>query len=678
LAANATREQTGRTSKNQPALFVNAFNGAGFDHYEIFKELIRQGITPDKQIINNGNIISLEFSGIKFIDVSKHLNGTLKENLESLGCEIQKGDIDHNLSCRWEDTSDERKIEVIKYLKADVLGLKEIYDMMNRQIFNDYKMNISSYISTSSMTFNQWKKTVRENGFLIHLPTLEQEKGFRESVRGGRTYKSKHRFESESYQDIISKISEGKDVDLNSIEDYMIDADVVSLYPAAMIEEFPVGECYPLPSGSQYTATLTPAGHLHLDGAVGRQRMGIYRIEYKTNKNLSHSIGGRREDGALKWDLVDSEGWYTSIDIEDMLANGYEVKIFEGWYWKETQPVFKEYIQELFKKKEEEAAAGRKGSVVYTLAKLWMNGLYGKNIQRPIYTNTDMIKTTEEYWKFWGKHIVSDLTKIDTPEGNIWMVSGTPRIVLKKEKCITKPTQMGAFILAYSRRIMLNYIKEANPDFDISSSPADVLPLRRPAALLRSDSAQALRPMVEPQAEPSEDSRAEGASVRQLKQDFYYTDTDSLQMHARQAKLIKRLGDKSLGGITDDLGDKCKIIKGVWIAPKLYMLEYLKADDDGKCRKIHYHLRGKGLDKDKLKPEHFEKMDKGGFIPNTKDFQMKKIHINRNSKQTAIPQFSIIHYKKENEEDKSRLTRTVNKNKWAGRKFVDGGSLPWC
>tara|TARA_R110000851_G_scaffold136632_1_gene272256 strand:+ start:43 stop:3264 length:3222 start_codon:yes stop_codon:yes gene_type:complete len=631
-------------------LFLNAFNGANFDHYEIFKELVRRGITPEKQIINNGSIISLEFFNIKCIDVSKHLLGTLDQNLKSTGCEVQKGTLNHNLSKRWEVTDEPRKEEVIKYLKSDVLGLKELYDKVNIQVFTDYAMNLSSYISTSSMTFNQWKKHTKSSGYMIDLPTLKQEEGFRKSVRGGRTYKSKHRFKSEQYESFIKG-----EIDFNDIIDYMIDADVVSLYPAAMMEEFPVGNCEKLNTIEEQeiedeenfcrailNGTLKKKNTQDILSALRRKnkpkklkmqgKMGIYYIKYITNKNLAHSIGGRREDGALQWDLKDGEGWYTSIDIEDMIENNYQVEIIKGWFWRDTAPVFKEYIKELYKKKGDEAAAGRKGSVAYTLAKLWMNGLYGKNIQRPIYTNTILIETIEEYWKFWGKHTVTDLTPIESERATIWVISGTPRIVVTKEKCITKPTQMGAFILAYSRRIMLNYIKEANPDFCHDGT--------------------------------------EESKKRQLKQDFYYTDTDSLQMHKNQANLIKKLGNKELGGITDDLGDDCKIISGKWIAPKLYMLEYVKKGDP----KIHYHLRGKGLDKKKLKPEHFIKMDKGGSVTNTKDFQMKKLNFARNSKQVKIPQLSILHYT--DEENKSRLTRTVNKNKWIGRRFVEGGSLP--
>ena len=215
----------------------------------------------------------------------------------------------------------------------------------------------------------------------------------------------------------------------------------------------------------------------------------------------------------------------------------------------------------------------------------------------------------------------------------VWFVSGTPRVLEVKEKCITKPTQLGALILAYSRRIMLEYIKEANPYFE-----------------------------VDPLSPTYEEDK-----IKQIENDFYYTDTDSLQMHVKNAKLIERLGDKSLGGITDDLGDKCKIIRGLWIAPKLYMLEYIKKGD----KTLHYHFRGKGLSTAKLTVEVFENMDKGGSLTNTRDFQMKKVHVKRNSKQQGLTPFSILHL--------TDVSKIVNDKKWTGRNFKPGEnfSTPW-
>jgi hypothetical protein len=52
---------------------------------------------------------------------------------------------------------------------------------------------------------------------------------------------------------------------------------------------------------------------------------------------------------------------------------------------------------------------------------------------------------------------------------------------------------------------------------------------------------------------------------------YYYTGTDSIQIHQRNLKGIEL--NNEIGGISDDLGDNCKILYGGWIAPKLYFLE---------------------------------------------------------------------------------------------------------
>jgi hypothetical protein len=44
-----------------------------------------------------------------------------------------------------------------------------------------------------------------------------------------------------------------------------------------------------------------------------------------TNQNLIQSIGGRKEEGKLIWDLKDGTGYYTSVDIEDMNMCGYQI-----------------------------------------------------------------------------------------------------------------------------------------------------------------------------------------------------------------------------------------------------------------------------------------------------------------------------------------------------------------
>jgi hypothetical protein len=579
--------------------FINAFNGANFDHYFIYKEFIRRGIKPDKYIINNGSIIKFSFKTaygiIELFDLCKHLTGCLSDNLKSFDCKILKGDFDHELATTWETMSSTLRSSCLRYLEADVMGLKELFEKLNTDIFNTHKYNLTSYISTSSLSFNLWKENISGKHY-IKLPTLPEESAFRQSVRGGRTYKSKHRFKSKQYDAFVNGECQFEDID-----DYIIDADVVSLYPTAMAKyEFPVGEC-------RRTS--------HISG-----KMGIYKIAYEGNKNLQHSVGGRRDDkGALKWDLKASEGWYTSVDIEDMIENGYTINVIDGYCWDETAFIFKDYIENMFKQKQN----SKKGTVKYSLAKLFMNSLYGKMIQRPIYTVTKIITSNSEYWKFWGDNIITGVEMI----GCNWEVTGVPREIDRCEKSITKPTHLGSFILAYSRRIMLNYMKESNPHF------------------------------IHPQAN------------KRCIDDFFYTDTDSLQMHQTSAKKIASLGNKQLGGITDDLGENCKILKGIWIAPKLYMLEYIMGRPGRpQDRKIHYHFRGKGLNTSALTKSSFEKMDEGKSLTNVRAFQMKKIHMKRNSKQGHLTQFSIIHLKD--------IKKEVNLTPWNGRDFT--GNISIC
>jgi len=577
-------------------VIINAFNGANFDSYFLVADILKRGVP--NLTVNNGSIIGMKYSNIKMFDICKHLQGSLKSNLKEMKCDVQKGDFNHDLATRWEEMVEDLKTECLLYLRGDVMGLSELYGKVNTAIFDKYKVNITSYISTSSLTFNIWKSKMNKE--FIMLPTSEQETAFRQAVRGGRTYKSKHKFVSTDRESFLRG-----DTKFDDIKDYIVDADVVSLYPTAMAKyEYPVGDCIKL-SDTDIASNMLPAD----------AKIGIYEISYIANKNLAHAVGGRRDEtGKLWWDLTDSRGWYSSVDVEDMIANGYKITYHSGYYWTQTAPIFADYINELFADK----AKAEKGTATYTLAKLFMNALYGKMIQRPIYTKSAIIQTNSEYWKFWGQNTVNELTEV----GKYYHISGSPRDEQKQEKCITKPTHLGVFILAYSRRIMLNYMKEANPYFDC-----------------------ALR--------YSSNDRKE-----QLANDFYYTDTDSLQMHVSSVKRIARLGDKTLGGITDDLGD-ARILRGIWVAPKLYMLEYVKRGDS----KLHYHFRGKGLSNALLSVKAFESMGCGESLTSIRPFQMKRVHVKRTSYEVndEIGQFSILYAE--------NVSKTVNTTAWAGRCF---------
>jgi hypothetical protein len=95
-------------------------------------------------------------------------------------------------------------------------------------------------------------------------------------------------------------------------------------------------------------------------------------------------------------------------------------------------------------------------------------------------------------------------------------------------------------------------------------------------------------------------------------------------------------------------------------------LEYVEKKN-GK-ENVKYHLSGKGIPKEQLSLETFERMMKGQSIQVQVSRDFKRIHVNRNSKQMQCQNFSIAKLE--------ALTKTINKTLWKGRHFIDNASVP--
>jgi hypothetical protein len=598
------------TYHEKSKVYINAFNGSKFDHYEFVKKLNKmynenpQMIKLKELVLNNGAILKASVGNIDCFDISKHITGTLRQNLLELGCSVQKGDFDYSLGDDWEKMTDDDQSLCLQYLKGDVMGLKELSEKLNHSCFQSFGVNLYKYLSTSQLTYAVWVNFLyKESKNPIFLQTPEQEKFFRESIYGGRTYKYKNKFVSQQREEYISG-----NLTFEEIDDYLIDADVNSLYPAAMKNLFPTGTPRHLKPNFP---SVTYYNKLILEGE--KCPVGIFRIEYVTNKNLIDGILPRREDGRLIWDLKDHTGIYNSVDIDNALELGYKIKLVEGYYWEKTENVFDNYINYLYDFKKN----ANKGSAQYTLAKLMMNGLYGKTIQRPILDENVIIRLHEEFIKLHIKF--GGVAMRALSDGSFYLTYQDKDKLASK---ITKPCYLGSFILGYSRKIMLDYLQKSNPYFN--SDQFD----------------------------------------QQIANAPYYTDTDSIQIHKRNLNGLSL--NNEIGGISDDLGENCKILYGGWIAPKLYFLEYAEKTNDSE--EVKYHLRGKGIPKDQLTIEMFESMMTGKSINIEMQRNFKRIHVNRNSKQKDIDNFSILQL--------DALGKQINTVPWRGRHFIGNSSVP--
>ena len=510
-------------------------------------------------------------------DLYKHCSSKLETALKDWGCQISKGSIDHSLSTRWEETSQERKNQCLMYLKSDVLGLMELYNKQNQYYNEKYGIVLTDYITTSQATYDYWRTKLNDNK--IYIPTYEEDSFMRQSAYGGRTYPNKKCFKSTQYNNI-----KNGNIKYDDINDCIRDLDVVSLYPTAMLCDYPIGE--PIKT------------NIYQNG-----KMGIYHAKMIPNKKLlTPAVPRRTENGELVWDLNDCEGVWNSIDIENGIQYGYQFEIINGIYWDEKAPIFAETMNELFQAK----ANSIKGSAQYNVSKLWLNALYGKNLQRPIIESTEHINSQGELLAFTARHIITDVIQFDDKS---IIIQGSARSSEEQNNRVNKPSQNGSFILAYSRRIMLEWMKKTNP----------------------SDEMEKL---------------------------FYYTDTDSLLVHNSCMDNIQ-IG-KQLGDLSYDVNGK--IIKAEFIAPKLYHLEYITPNN-----KIEHIFKGKGCNTKQLNEEKFIEMLNGNEVETSFDFQIKKagFKLNSTQKQNGLSPLDRYHI-----DDNKKLTKALNKSIWNGRKFL--------
>ena len=158
--------------------------------------------------------------------------------------------------------------------------------------------------------------------------------------------------------------------------------------------------------------------------------------------------------------MEDGEGVYTSVDIQNSIDAGYKIEFIEKCLvWDNSADVFGEYITEFYKMKEEAERSGNK--VKRSVAKLMMNALYGKTLQKAIFNQTEIVNNIFEF-----NHFLLDK---QTKNFN-WMVLDDDHMIVsgeikneQKTRHITKPCQLGAFVTAYSRKLMLFFMKAMDP-----------------------------------------------------------------------------------------------------------------------------------------------------------------------------------------------------------------------
>lgn len=316
----------------------------------------------------------------------------------------------------------------------------------------------------------------------------------------------------------------------------------------------------------------------------------------------------------IEWNLIDGEGVYTSVDIQNAMENGYKIEFIGKClvYDSKSDSVFTEYIATFFKLKK--VAEESDQPVLRAVAKLLLNSLYGKMLQKAIFSTNQIINNPKDFNNFATLYELTDWKEL---KGGKLLISGEIKI---KENQINKPCQLGAFVTAYSRRLMLVYMKAIDPS---------------------------LTSMI-----------------------FTYSDTDSLHILGHHYEKLKQLGfidesdDCELGIMNNDVKQNGLIIKEKNLAPKSYRYEYINKKgyiaNEQDCV-----MKMKGIQTKTLKYEFYD--NQKAVVLQMQGLTKKGVKLTKQDKVNQLHHFSISNYKQD---------RTFYKNPWNTSNFKDNQWYP--
>ena len=458
------------------------------------------------------------------------------------------------------------------------------------------------------MGYQMWASKLEE---LIEIPDERKYKFIKKGTYGARCYPQKKSFVSQEFKQLRCQFK-GEQLyqELLKSKGFIFNADASSMYPASM-------------RGTDFMAVRYPVKFSRWSKSpkheFDNKRIGFYEIDYVPPNNIRVPRLPKRKVvngvfAGIEWDLLPGSGVYTSVDIEDAMKMGYEITfVNECLVWEATGDVFRDYIDCFYQMKR--TADAEKNDVKRNIAKLFMNSLYGKMLQKAIDQTTTIVNNVKDFNKFAGDYNINNFNDLNS---NKLLVSGVAKDFQEK---ITKPCEVGAVVLAYSRRIMQFYMKLIDPTF---------------------------RTFI-----------------------FTYTDTDSLHIIGEHYFKLKELGyilpkeQAKLCYMCSDIDHNGLIFNEKNLAPKLYTYSYI--NDQGEIKEgENAIMKSKGIPKKCLQKLFYD--DETAVTVPFNTLKTKNKTLTCADKQTGVKNFSIV---------SQDCKRTFYKSTWKGMQFVDNEWYPF-
>jgi len=485
---------------------IFAHNGGCFDN--IFVKGI-EGVTILDQIKNGGRLKQLKISYndkiFIFLDSYAFLQASLSKCCEYFGTE-KKADFDIiNKSHKWfaENT------DWIPYMEQDVYVLGQIMEK-----FEHYLSLFGESVTTSiGIPGVAWKLLCKNCHGLSKMYIAKDpvtRRFIKEACYGGRIMHYQKKFIAG-----VTHKSRG-----------LICLDGNSLFPSGMfIGKYPIGKHKILPKMNVFQL---------VDRYLDRGLLCLAEVEIDACNSRYPLIPYRTQQGNLIYRAGKFTGVYTSVDLLEAINDGMKItKFVRGLYWSQSGCIFKTLIKKLY---DDRIKFKKEGNPMEYVYKILLNSSYGK-----------FLEEIDTFFKFNDDNIKST----DNIRESVELKNGQTEYTIKHDYSIVKkPSQIAAFILSYSRKIMNNIIRKVGP------------------------------------------------------QNIFYGDTDSIYCTIESFEIIKGETNSDLCGFKNDYGEGILITQAYFLDLKRYYLEFNRPIKDENGLDIMFKAKFNGLnfrDKNALK-----------------------------------------------------------------------------
>lgn len=421
------------------------------------------------------------------------------------------------------------------------------------------------------------RRTYRYEYTKLQKPTIEMSRFFAKGTRGGKTIARHHIVEPDFPQlHGYDESSPPFDLSPDDVEDIhkrsLKYLDISGMYAHAMKSyEYPYGDIIPI------TQTDVECILAWSEGTGPKPPfMFMANVHVLPNPKNIEAVVSRSEtiSGETKktyWDNAPRAGVYTSVDIETMLFVGDKVVSIEGGFkWSMKGYLFKDWMAKTINGKISAESKGNMG--LKTVWKLLGNATFGSTCKKPQFGVRRIISNSKEYQEFLD---IAELSSMVCLKDGPIVAYGIKNV--DNSHKINNPQWLGAFVLAYSRRMAYDILVTAMPHMQKSCDSPTTCKYR---------------------CSESEDNLKK-AAIKELPA---YTDTDSFFFGYDALMRLKAKGmiGHESGQLNDDLNKDhssdwvTPVIGLVAAAPKMYSYKYLERLPDGKYR-IKTGVKSKGI-----------------------------------------------------------------------------------